>query len=96
VTELRQRMLEDLRIRNYSPATCRTYIAHVAAFARHFGRSPEKLGPSHVRQWQLELVARLTFRTSRTCFGAIYGRSSRPVVGRAGHSEELEDLLLQR
>ena len=58
MTELRQRMLEDLRIRNYSPATCRTYIAHVAAFARHFGRSPDKLGPSHVRQWQLELVAR--------------------------------------
>ncbi len=56
MTELRQRMLEDLRIRNLSERTQKHYIGQVAAFARHFGRSPEQLGPEHIRTWQLHLV----------------------------------------
>ncbi len=56
MTELRKRMLEDLRIRNRSPHTQRNYVHHVAAFARHFGRSPEELGPEHVRIYQVHLV----------------------------------------
>ena len=34
MTELRQRMIDDMRIRNYSPRTVETYIARVAAFAK--------------------------------------------------------------
>jgi site-specific recombinase XerD len=49
-------MLEDLRIRNLSERTQETYIGQVAAFARHFGRSPAELGPDHVRDWQVHLV----------------------------------------
>jgi site-specific recombinase XerD len=49
-------MLEDLRIRNLAEGTQRNYIAQVAAFARHFGRSPEELGPEHIRAWQVYLV----------------------------------------
>ncbi len=83
MTKLRQRMLEDLRIRNYSPATCRTYVAHVAAFALHFGRSPDELGPAQVREWQLELVARglswstlnLAVCALRFLYGTTLGRS---------------------
>lgn len=56
MTELRQRMLEDLRIRNLSENTQRIYLHQVAAFARHFGRSPAELGPEHVRTWQVHLV----------------------------------------
>jgi hypothetical protein len=37
MTALRQRMLEDLRPRNYSPRTLKIYVDHVARFARHFG-----------------------------------------------------------
>jgi len=58
VTKLRQRMLEDLRIRNLSEATQEAYLRQVAAFARHFGRSPAELGPEHVRSWQIHLVER--------------------------------------
>ena len=47
MTELRERMLDDMRIRNFSPHTRRAYIRYVARFARHFGRSPEQLGPEH-------------------------------------------------
>ena len=58
MTELRQRMIEELRLRNYSPNTIDAYIRCVAKFAQHFGLSPERLGPEHVRQYQLFLVHR--------------------------------------
>jgi len=56
MTELRRRMLEDLRSRNYSPNTVEVYIRCVAKFAQHFRLSPDRLGPEHIRQYQLFLV----------------------------------------
>jgi integrase/recombinase XerD len=56
MTPLRQRMLEDLQLRNYSPQTIHCYLRCVAAFAKHFGLSPEHLGPEQVRIYQLFLV----------------------------------------
>jgi integrase/recombinase XerD len=44
MTALRQRMLEDLRIRNYAPGTARCYIRMVAEFAQHFNKPPDQLG----------------------------------------------------
>ncbi len=55
MTPLKQRMLEDLHIRNYSPSTVRCYVRSVAEFAKHFNKSPEHLGPEEIRQWQLYL-----------------------------------------
>lgn len=56
MTELRQRMIQDLTIRNLSPQTIRQYVKAVAAFSRHFHRSPDKLGPEEVRTYQVHLV----------------------------------------
>jgi integrase/recombinase XerD len=56
MTSLRQRMLEDLRIRNYAPSTAECYVRSVAEFAKHFNKSPEHLGPEEIRSWQLYLV----------------------------------------
>jgi integrase/recombinase XerD len=53
---LRQRMVEDMRLRNYSAHTIRAYLHCVADFARHFRTSPEHLGPEQVRTYQLFLV----------------------------------------
>lgn len=49
-------MLEDMKIRNFSPNTCEAYISHVARFAKYFGKSPEQLGPEEIRRYQLHLV----------------------------------------
>jgi integrase/recombinase XerD len=56
MTPLRQRMLEDMQVRNLSPHTQRAYIENVARFARHFGRSPADLGPEEIRTYQVYLV----------------------------------------
>ena len=56
MTPLRQRMLEDMQLRNYSPLTITCYLRCVTDFARHFGVSPEHLGPEQVRTYQLFLV----------------------------------------
>ena len=45
ITELRQRLLEEFRLRNFSPQTIRAYTATVADFARYFHKAPDQLGP---------------------------------------------------
>ncbi len=56
MTALRQRMLEDMQIRNLSPHTQRAYLENVARFARHFHRSPAALGPEEIRTDQVHLT----------------------------------------
>src|SRR5271170_1868134 len=56
MTTLRQRMLEDLRIRNYARTTVECYVRSVAEFAQHFNKPPDQLGAEEVRSWQLFLL----------------------------------------
>ena len=73
MTALRKRMLEDLQIRNYAPTTVAAYIRSVAEFAKHFGKSPELLGPEEIREYQLYLIKDKTVSlspTSRRCAGS--------------------------
>ena len=58
MSPLRRRMIEDMTVRNLSPATQRSYIHAVAKFSRYFGRSPARLGLEDVRAFQVHLVAK--------------------------------------
>lgn len=54
---LRRRMIEDMTIRNLSPAAQRSYVHAVAKFSRHFGRCPDRLGLEDFRVFQVHLVS---------------------------------------
>ncbi len=56
MTVLRQRMLDDMRIRNLAAETQTSYLRQVAKFARYHGQSPELLGPEDIRTYQLHLL----------------------------------------
>jgi len=57
MSPLRRRMVEDMTIRNLSPATQRSYISAVSKFSRYFGRSPDTLSLDDVRDFQVHLVS---------------------------------------
>ena len=56
MTSLRQRLIEDMQIRNLAVNTQESYIQQVSLFARHFKKSPELLGPEQIRAYQLYMT----------------------------------------
>jgi integrase/recombinase XerD len=57
MSPLRRRMVEDMTVRNLSPATQRSYLHAVSKFSRYFSRSPDRLGLEDVRAFQVHLVS---------------------------------------
>jgi integrase/recombinase XerD len=64
VTHLRKMMLEELQRRNYAENTIRSYIRIVKDFSRRFQRSPDRLGPRHIREYQSELFTKRKYAAS--------------------------------
>ena len=89
MTPLRKRFIEDLQLRNRSATTIKCYVGHLARFARHFGRSPEYLGPEETRQYQLHLLEKKlswsSFNQSVCALRFLYGTT----LGRADYIERL-------
>ena len=52
MTPLRQRMSEDIQVRNLSPHTQRSCLQQVSQLAHHFGKSPELLKPDDIRAYR--------------------------------------------
>jgi len=67
MTPLRQRMLEDMGIRNLAENTQSAYLQQIAAYARYFNRSPDQLGPEAVRTYQLYLMEVRALTPSSIC-----------------------------
>jgi integrase/recombinase XerD len=57
MTPLRKRMIEDMKVRNFTKGTQVAYVNAVAGYARHFWRSPADLGSEHVRQYLVYLIS---------------------------------------
>ena len=71
MSELRRKMLTDLRIRNYAERTQEAYIARVAEMARDLGRSPDTLSGEEVREYLRYLQEER--RVSRSVFAQVVG-----------------------
>jgi Phage integrase, N-terminal SAM-like domain len=56
MTALRQRLMEEMQVRNFSPHTQSTYVRQVSRFARYFGQPPDQLGPEDIRSYQVYLT----------------------------------------
>ena len=57
MTHLRKKMREELQRRNYSQQTTKAYLRTVGEFAKYFHRSPDELGPEHIREFQAHLFS---------------------------------------
>lgn len=56
MTPIRERMTEDMQVRNLALNTQMSYVQQVSLFARHFNKSPEELGPEDIRAYQVYLT----------------------------------------
>src|SRR5215469_13227619 len=78
MTSLRKRMIEELQLRNYSAATADSYIKAVCRFTKHYGKSPDLLGPEDVRQYLLHLHGKKratnTLQVNRAALRFLYVR----------------------
>jgi site-specific recombinase XerD len=81
-TPLRERMIEDMRIRGMGEKTQKGHIRAIKHFAAFLGRSPDTVTPDELRAYQLHLtdtgVSTATFNTRivslRFFFGVTCGR----------------------
>jgi integrase/recombinase XerD len=73
VTRLRRLLLEELQRRNFSSDTIRGYLGAVEQFALYFAKSPNRLGPDHIRQWQAYLL-----HERKLAVGTVVNRVARP------------------
>ena len=67
MTQLRKAMLEELQRRNLSPITTRIYLRSVEEFARYYRKSPDQLGPDHIRQYQAHLFTERKLSAITVC-----------------------------
>lgn len=58
MSALRQRLIEDLGVRNYSPRTVQAYVAAVVKLSRFLKRSPDQASAEEIRRFQVELLAK--------------------------------------
>jgi integrase/recombinase XerD len=102
ITPLRQRMIDDMVIRNLSPATQRAYTRAVRQLAEHFRRSPDQLDGNDIRRYQVHLASEgiawstmnLTVCALRFFYGVTLGRTDLLArIPYARQPDKLPDIL---
>jgi site-specific recombinase XerD len=95
-------MIEDMTVRNLSPATQRSYIHAVTKISRHFGCSPARLDVEDVRAFQVHLISNGISWASlnqivcalRFFYGVTLGRDTVPErIARAREPQKLPVVL---
>src|SRR5262245_66051305 len=73
MSQLRDRMEQDLTLKGLSPATIRNYLLYCRKFAAFFMRSPEELGAAEVRAFLLHQieVEQLAYASYRQVYAAL-------------------------
>jgi site-specific recombinase XerD len=56
MTALRQRMIEEMQLRNFALETQRNYVHHIFGLARFYRTSPDQLDVEEIREYQLDLI----------------------------------------
>lgn len=71
--QLRERMEQDLKLKNLSPATRRNYLCYCRKFAAHFRRPPEEMGEAEVREFLLHAlqIEQVSYETYRQILAAL-------------------------
>ena len=80
MTPLRQRFIDDLRLKNFSDGTIKVYVHAVEKFARFLGRSPDESTAQDVRAF---LIHELDRGLSRSYCVILRGRPQASVSGHA-------------
>ena len=103
MTALRQRMIEDMQLRNLSEQTQKLYLASVERLAKHYHKSPEAISDEELRQYFLYLrnekkVARSTATAELCAIKFLYQHSLHRELGtlelvRPKKSQKLPDVL---
>jgi site-specific recombinase XerD len=73
MTPLRQKFIEDMRVRGLAPTTQRSYLHYVADYARYFQRSPEQLDCDAIHQYLVHLTEdrKMSAESVNTCISAL-------------------------
>ena len=72
MSPLRQKFIDEMKLRNFSTATVSSYTGAVAALAGHYDRSPDKISEYEIRQYLLFMTEerKLTYSTCNVAISA--------------------------
>jgi site-specific recombinase XerC len=92
ISPLRQRMIDDMTMRNLSANTQETYIRSVAQLSAFHRRLPDQLGVEHLRDFHLHLVSRgLVANSISVKMAAFRHRAGRIIFPRFSPAKRLRD-----
>lgn len=73
MTPLREKFIEDMKVRGLAPTTQRSYLHYVVDYTRYFKRSPEQLDCDAIHQYLVHLTEdrKMSTQTVNTCVSAL-------------------------